>query len=86
MQFLIKWEMDLEIGGDRAPISCDARLGVAFDDQPTACLFGRSAPVRYLESGHTDTESMGRSTIIAENAGCFEEGGRYANPIGQTWV
>ena len=57
MQFLIKWEVDLEIGGDKAPISCDARLGVAFDDQPTACLFGRREPVQYIESeiNHTDS-------------------------------
>ena len=51
MQFLIKLEADLEIGGDRAPVSCDFRLGAAFDDQPTACLFGRSEPVQYIEDG-----------------------------------
>ena len=57
MQFLIKWEVDLKIGGDKAPISWDTRLGVAFDDQPTACLFGRSEPVQYIEGeiNHTDS-------------------------------
>ena len=58
MQFLIKWEVDLEIGGDKAPISCDARLGVAFDDQPTACLFSRSEPVQYIE-GEIKREESG---------------------------
>ena len=57
MQFLIKMEADLEIGGDKAPISCDFRLGAAFDDQPTACLFGRSSSVQYIEGkiNHTDS-------------------------------
>ena len=50
MQFLIKWEVDVEIGGTRAPIACDARFGMALDDQPTACLLGRSEPVHYIES------------------------------------
>ena len=50
MQFLLKWEVDLEIGGDKAPLSCDVRLGAAFDDQPTACLLGRNEPVPYIES------------------------------------
>ena len=58
MQILIKLEANLEIGGDRAPILCDLRLGAAFDGQPTACLLGRADPVHYLKSGHTDTESM----------------------------
>ncbi len=49
MQFLVKCEVDLEIGGDKAPLLCDVRLGAAFDDQPTACLLGRSEPVRYIE-------------------------------------
>ncbi len=50
MQFLIKCEVNLEIGGDKAPLLCDVRLGAAFDDQPTACLLGRSEPVQCIES------------------------------------
>ena len=60
MQFLIKWEVDVEIGGARAPVLCDARFGMALDDQPTACLLGRGEPpIRCIESGQTDTESVG---------------------------
>lgn len=59
MQFLIKWEIDVEIGGARAPVLCDARFGMALDDQPTACFLGHSEPIRYIESGQTDTESVG---------------------------
>lgn len=47
MQFLLKWEVDFEIGGEKAPLACDVRLGAAFDDQPTACFLGRSEPVHY---------------------------------------
>lgn len=54
MQFMMKWEVDFEIGGDKAPILCDVRLGAAFDDQPTACFLGRrEPPVRGIESGRT---------------------------------
>lgn len=49
MQFLLKWDINAELGGDKAPISCDVRLGVAFDDQPTANLLGQSDPRYYLE-------------------------------------
>lgn len=61
MQFMMKWEVDFEIGGDKAPILCDVRLGAAFDDQPTACFLGRSSepPVRGIESGRTDTMGIG---------------------------
>lgn len=49
MQFMLKWEVDFELGGDRAPLTCDVRLGAAFDDQPTACFLGRSEPGHCLE-------------------------------------
>lgn len=60
MQFILKWEADFEVGGEKAPLTCKVRLGAAFDDQPTACLLGRGEPpIRCIESGHTDTERVG---------------------------
>ena len=54
MQFMMKWEVDFEIGGDKAPILCDVRLGAALDDQPTAGFLGSSElPLRSIESDHT---------------------------------
>lgn len=60
MQFLIKWEIDMEVGGNKAPITCDVRLGAVFDDQPTACFLGRNEPPTYgIESDSINTECVG---------------------------
>lgn len=60
MQFMMKWEVDFEIGGDKAPLICDMRIGAALDDQPTAAFLGsRDLPVRSIESGHTGAGYVG---------------------------
>lgn len=56
MQFILKWEAEVEVGmSATAPLSCKARLGVALDDQPTACLFGSREPARCIEGNHSST-------------------------------
>jgi len=60
MQFMMKCEVNFEIGGDRAPVMCDVRLGAAFDDQPTAGFLGSSEPFLCgIESDRTGTEYKG---------------------------